>query len=204
MLLVRCLALAGVTGLALAAPVRQQPQQPPPPQHRGAAAASAETQPSEFLVKFQSGVRKHGARRAQGTLNAGAAAKAGGAEPTPADQLRAWHRASGVGAKDAGGVPTSGEEDELSYRIMQTIKGSYAAIGPLSCESVCHVKRGRPVCKTETFDCQLGCAERCEAGTNEVELKEKLCVEGCTLFCGVHPTQGAGGFAPKERGISEA
>ena len=47
--------------------------------------------------------------------------------------------------------------------IMQTIKGSYAAIGPLSCESVCHVKGGRPVCKTETFDCQLGCAERCEA-----------------------------------------
>jgi hypothetical protein len=37
---------------------------------------------------------------------------------------------------------------------------------------------------------------RCEQGTNEVELKEKLCIEGCTLFCGVHPTANAGGFAP--------
>ena len=135
------------------------------------------------------------AAAAQGKMQA----KSG--EPTPADELRAWHASSGVAAGSSG---TSEEEDELSYRVMQTIKGSYAAIGPLQCESVCHVKKGQPNCPVDVPDCALQCADRCEAGTNEVELKEKLCIEGCTLFCGVHPTAGAGGFAPEKRGVTRA
>ena len=135
------------------------------------------------------------AAAAQGKMQA----KSG--EPSPADELRAWHASSGIAA---GGSGTSEEEDELSYRVMQTIKGSYAAIGPLQCESVCHVKKGQPNCPVDVPDCALQCADRCEAGTNEVELKEKLCIEGCTLFCGVHPTAGAGGFAPEKRGVSRA
>ena len=89
-------------------------------------------------------------------------------------------------------------KDNRTYSILESnplYKGSYAAIGPLQCESTCQVKRGRPNCHVDTLDCALGCAERCEQGTNEVELKEKLCIEGCTLFCGVHPTANAGGFA---------
>ena len=110
---------------------------------------------------------------------------------SPSDQLREWH------ARSKEGSPSNDDtDDELSYKVMQTIKGSYAAIGPLQCESTCHVKRARPNCHVDTLDCALGCAERCEQGTNEVELKEKLCIEGCTLFCGVHPTSNAGGFQP--------
>ena len=141
------------------------------------------TQQAEFKIKF-----KKSASSAQGKLNARVP---GDENLTPADQLREWHQRS----KDSASSSTE-KDDELSYKVMQTIKGSYAAIGPLQCESTCHVKRARPHCHVDTLDCALGCAERCEQGTNEVELKEKLCIEGCTLFCGVHPTMNAGGFAP--------
>ena len=149
------------------------------------ASTGARDANTEFKIKFKK-------TNTQGTLNA----KMPGDEAlSPTDQLREWHRRSGTsGNNDGGGTPTE-KDDELSYRVMQTIKGSYAAIGPLQCESTCQVKRGRPNCHVDTLDCALGCAERCEQGTNEVELKEKLCIEGCTLFCGVHPTTNAGGFA---------
>ena len=146
------------------------------------AAVREATQQAEFKVKFKK-------TYSQGKMNA---KYPGDENMTPADQLREWHRRSGN--QDGGGTPTD-KDDELSYRVMQTIKGSYAAIGPLQCESTCQVKRGRPNCHVDMLDCALGCAERCEQGTNEVELKEKLCIEGCTLFCGVHPTANAGGFA---------
>jgi hypothetical protein len=142
-----------------------------------------QTRQAEFKIKF-----KKSASSTQGKLNARVP---GDENLTPADQLREWHQRS----KDSASSSTE-KDDELSYKVMQTIKGSYAAIGPLQCESTCHVKRARPHCHVDTLDCALGCAERCEQGTNEVELKEKLCIEGCTLFCGVHPTMNAGGFAP--------
>ena len=123
----------------------------------------------------------------------------------PIDFLKNWQSEHGI--HSSGGVGSGGGkeevENELTYRVMQTIKGSYAAIGPLQCESVCNVKKARPVCPVDVLDCALGCADRCEQGSNQVELKEKLCIEGCTLFCGVHPTEGAGGFAPP-RGVHPA
>ena len=165
------------------------------------SAAVRSTQQAEFKINIKDERLGKKTTTHQGTLNA---KMPGDENMSPTDQLREWHRRSGThGNNDGGGTPTD-QDDELSYKVMQTIKGSYAAIGPLQCESTCVVKRGRPNCKVDTLDCALGCAERCEQGTNEVELKEKLCIEGCTLFCGVHPTANGGGYDTSREGIHHA
>ena len=76
---------------------------------------------------------------------------------------------------------------ELSYKVIQTIKGSYSALGPLQCESTCTVKEPKPTCDWVVPPCALSCAEKCAQGTNEVDLHRQLCVDGCSLFCGVTP-----------------
>lgn len=113
-----------------------------------------ETLPTEFLQKFQ--------KAAAGVLQP---------EAAPAKTAPRSNN------------PTKVEKD-LSYRVVQTIKGSYSALGPLQCESTCTVKQPKPTCDWHVPPCALGCAEQCAQGTNEVPLHRQLCIDGCTLFCG--------------------
>jgi hypothetical protein len=110
------------------------------------ATTRQKTRQAEFKIKF-----KKSASSTQGKLNG---KMPGDENLSPADQLKEWHQRS------KGQSSTTEEDDELSYKVMQTIKGSYAAIGPLQCESTCQVKRARPNCHVDTLDCALGCAER--------------------------------------------
>ena len=57
----------------------------------------------------------------------------------------------------------------------------------MQCESTCTVKDAKPTCDWVVPPCALSCAEKCAQGTNEVELHRQLCVDGCSLFCGVIP-----------------
>merc|ERR1711871_414802 len=137
-----------------------------------------ETIPTEFLQKF------HKAAAHGGMLEPG---EKGGAKeeakaktmpmPTPTISSKTAPRSSN---------PTNPAKD-LSYKVIQTIKGSYSALGPLQCESTCTVKEPKPTCDWVVPPCALTCAEKCAQGTNEVELHRQLCVDGCSLFCGVTP-----------------
>ena len=134
-----------------------------PMSHKSGARvlSKEETIPTEFLQKFQ--------KAAGGVLQP---------ETFNADQKTASTKTAPRSSN-----PTRAEK-ELSYRVVQTIKGSYSALGPLQCESTCTVKQAKPTCDWHVPPCALGCAEQCAQGSNEVALHRQLCIDGCTLFCG--------------------
>ena len=140
---------------------------------RASVVSLDETVPTEFLQKFQKAA-SHG-----GMLEPGAKVEAAkfNAMPPPVTSSKTAPRSSN---------PTNPAK-ELSYKVIQTIKGSYSALGPLQCESTCTVKEPKPTCDWVVPPCALSCAEKCAQGTNEVDLHRQLCVDGCSLFCGVTP-----------------
>ena len=134
-----------------------------------------ETLPTEFLQKFQ--------KAAAGVLQP-EAAPAKTAPPQPPPHPAGSSSSSSTAAMPAASSSSFASAFDLSYRVVQTIKGSYSALGPLQCESTCTVKQAKPTCDWHVPPCALGCAEQCAQGTNEVPLHRQLCIDGCTLFCG--------------------
>jgi hypothetical protein len=142
----------------------------------GKVVSLDETIPTEFLQKFQKAATRGGMLEPGAKVGAKVEAKAEHM-PTPTISSKTAPRSSN---------PTNPAK-ELSYKVIQTIKGSYSALGPLQCESTCTVKEPKPTCDWVVPPCALTCAEKCAQGTNEVELHRQLCVDGCSLFCGVSP-----------------
>lgn len=72
----------------------------------------------------------------------------------------------------------------MTYRIVQTVKGSYSSLGPLQCESTCAMKAPTPQCKYEVPDCAAECKDRCSKKASTMfGFRNKVCIEGCRLFC---------------------
>lgn len=75
-------------------------------------------------------------------------------------------------------------DDELTYRVVQTVKGSLSSLGPLQCESTCSIKAPTPVCDYQVPDCALECRNKCERrAATRFGFRRRVCIEGCTLFC---------------------
>lgn len=141
------------------------------PLSKAKVTVDSETVPTEFLQKF--------AKAAGGVLQP---------EPTPYNQVKFTPPPKTAPRSNN---PTNANK-ELSYKVIQTIKGSYSALGPLQCESTCTVKEPKPTCDWHIPPCAVHCAEKCSQGTNEVALHRQLCVDGCTLFCGAKAPSRAG------------
>ena len=156
-----------LVGSCTSVPVSKQPSR---------VVSVDETIPTEFLQKF------HKAAAHGGMLEPGA--KVGAKVEKKAEFMPAPIISSKTAPRSSN--PTNPGK-ELSYKVIQTIKGSYSALGPLQCESTCTVKDAKPTCDWVVPPCALSCAEKCAQGTNEVELHRQLCVDGCSLFCGVTP-----------------
>lgn len=100
--------------------------------------------------------------------------------------LRPKFKQVGSSLTSNGRVPV--EDDEMTYRIIQTVKGSYSSLGPLSCESTCAMKAPTPVCRYEKPDCAIECKDRCLArAATRFGFRHNICMEGCQLFCEFEP-----------------
>ena len=134
--------------------------------------------------------------------------------------------------------PNAPVQDDLSYKIIQTIKGSYTAIGPLQvscpqmqmqrgacmlslhvsmfyflplprilllhmlhaqCESACQVREPKATCEHDVPSCALDCAAKCTKGNNMISLYERICLDGCMLFCEFVPPPGIGSAHSKKQ-----
>ncbi len=74
--------------------------------------------------------------------------------------------------------------DFLSYKVLQTIKGSSSLLGPLQCESTCEMKLPPKDCTRPIPDCAIQCASKCaEHANTAVGFGNKMCMYGCGLFC---------------------
>lgn len=89
-----------------------------------------------------------------------------------------------VGGSVSGGKRQALEDEEMTYRIIQTVKGSYSSLGPLQCESSCSIKAPSPQCTYEVAPCAAECKERCaKRAATMFGFRNKMCIEGCRLFC---------------------
>lgn len=84
----------------------------------------------------------------------------------------------------AGGTQVAVDDDALTYRILQQIKGSFPSVGPLQCESVCKLKPPTPSCGRPVPECALKCPKKCKKFKPKASgFRYRVCVEGCAQFC---------------------
>jgi hypothetical protein len=87
------------------------------------------------------------------------------------------------------------DEDDLSYKVVQTIKGSYPGVGPLQCESTCEIKAPTPVCGRDVPTCALDCPRICSKHRAKATgFRYKICIEGCAQFCALKSDDCCEGF----------
>ncbi len=76
------------------------------------------------------------------------------------------------------------QDESLSYRLIQTVRSSFNAVGPLQCESSCSMRAPTPRCSDKLPECADNCKERCDkrAATRR-GFRHSACMEACALFC---------------------
>ena len=55
------------------------------------------------------------------------------------------------------------------------------------------MREPKPTCQHDVDPCALDCAKECTKGNNDVDLFERICLDGCMLFCEFVPRPSSAG-----------